>query len=75
MKEVFAPNGIPSVIVSDNGPQFVSAEFSVFATMWHFDHKTSSPHHHQSNGKAENAIKTVKHLFSVNARNQASQSS
>ena len=53
-----------NVVVSDNGPQFASAEFSVFATMWHSDHKSSSPHHHQSNGKAENAVKTVKRLFS-----------
>ena len=50
-------------MVSDNGPQFSSAEFTVFAKTWNFDHKTSSPHHHQSNGKAENAVRTVKRLF------------
>ena len=64
MKEVFARCGIPNVVVSDNDPQITSAEFSAFATTWHFDHKTSSSHHHQSNGKAENAVKTVKRLFS-----------
>ena len=63
MKEVFARFGIPDVVVTDNGPQFSSAEFSVFARMWNFDHVTSSPHHPQSNGKAENAVKTVKRLF------------
>ena len=49
--------------VTDNGTQFASAEFAVFARTWSFDHVTSSPRHPQSNGKAENAVKTVKQLF------------
>ncbi|KAK2553575.1 Uncharacterized protein P5673_025066 [Acropora cervicornis] len=63
LKEVFARYGIPDIMVSDNGPQFSSAKFTAFAKTWNFDHKTSSPHHHQSNGKAENAVRTVKRLF------------
>ena len=63
MKEVFARFGIPDVVVTDNGPQFSSAEFLVFARMWNFDRVTSSLHHPQSNGKAENTVKTVKRLF------------
>ena len=58
MKAVFARYGIPDVIVTDNGSQF-----AVFAKSWMFQHITSSPHHPQSNGKAENAVKTVKRLF------------
>ena len=49
--------------MTDNGPQFSSAEFSAFARTWDFDHVTSSPKYPQSNGKAENAVKTVKRLF------------
>ena len=60
MREVFARFGVPDTVVSDNGPQFASAEFAVFAKSWAFDHITSSPHHPRSNGKAENAVKTVK---------------
>ena len=63
MKAVFARYGIPDVLVTDNGPQFTSAEFTVFAKSWMFKHTTSSPYHPQSNGKAENAVKTVMHLF------------
>ena len=63
LKAVFARFGIPEVLVSDNGPQFSSAEFSVFARTWGFEHVTSSPKYPQSNGKAENAVKTVKRLF------------
>ena len=63
MKAVFARYGIPHMLVTDNGPQFAAAEFAVFAKSWMFQHITSSPHYPQSNGKAENAVKTVKRLF------------
>ena len=63
LKAVFARFGIPDVLVTDNGPEFSSAEFSVFARTWDFDHVTSSPKYPHSNGKAENAVKTVKRLF------------
>ena len=74
MKAVFARYGIPDVVVMDNGPQFASAEFAVFAKTWIFKHTTSSPYHPQSNGKAENAVKTVKRLF-TKSKNLANRSS
>ena len=63
LKEIFARYGVPDTLVTDNGTQFSSAEFAVFARTWNFDHVTSSPRYPQSNGKAENAVKTVKQLF------------
>ena len=60
MKEIFARYGIPDTVVSDNGPQFSSAEFATFAATWGFVHTPSLPHYPQSNGKAENAVKTIK---------------
>ena len=60
---MFARFGLPDVLVSDNGPQFASAEFAVFVKQKGITHVTSSPHYAQSKGKAENAVKTLKLLF------------
>ena len=60
---MFARFGLPDVLVSDNEPQFASAEFAVFVKQKGITHVTSSPHYAQSNGKAENAEKTLKLLF------------
>ena len=43
LKMQFSRHGIPEIIISDNGPQYASAEFAKFASDWHFQHITSSP--------------------------------
>ena len=53
LKSHFARFGIPYVIVSDNGPQYVSEEFRTFAAKWDFEHQTSAPGHQNTNGKAD----------------------
>ena len=62
-KPHFARYGIPATVVTDNGPQFRSQEYESFAAAWEFTHTTSSPHHSQSNGKVESAVKIAKKLM------------
>ena len=62
-KEQFSRYGCPLIVQSDGGPQFISAEFEQFASTWKFQHSMSSPHHSQSNGKADAAVKIAKSLL------------
>lgn len=62
-KKVFARYGIPSVLRSDNGPQFNNLTFKQFATGYNFKHVTSSPTYAQSNGMAERAVQLVKKIL------------
>ena len=41
----------------------MSQEFEQFKEKWQFGHYVSSPYHQQSNGKAENSVKTAKNLI------------
>ena len=58
LQSIFARHGIPEVLRSDNGPQYVSQEMTDFATLYGFVQVTSSPHYPRSNGLAERTVKT-----------------
>ena len=54
---------IPDEIITDSGTNYDSAEFSQFCQRKNIKHTKPSPHHHQSNGKAESAVKITKSLL------------
>ena len=60
LRHVFARFGLPEMIVSDNGPCFVSEEFESFLLANGVKHITSSPYHPATNGLAERAVQILK---------------
>ena len=63
LKSIFARFGIPTTMISDNGPQFDSQEMKEFSQSYGFQHVTTSPYYPQANGLAERTVKTVKRLL------------
>ena len=62
LKQHFARNGLPMVVVTDSSP-FHASEFKRFAELYDFQHVMSSPYYHQSNGRAEVAVRQAKRLL------------
>ena len=63
IKKIFSIHGIPKILFSGNGPQYVSKEFRNFNSTWHFEHDSSSPEYPQPNGLVEREIQTVKRIM------------
>ena len=60
LREVFARYGLPQQLVSDNGPQFVAEEFSVFFHSNGVKNIRSGPYHPATNGAIERMVQTMK---------------
>lgn len=61
LDDLFAAYGAPITLVSDNGPQFTSAEFRSFLQKSGVKfHKLTAPYHPATNGQAERYVQTVK---------------
>ncbi|KII72279.1 hypothetical protein RF11_14168 [Thelohanellus kitauei] len=56
MVDSFSRFGIPKLVVTDNGPQFVSTEFNMFLERNGVKHITSSPHPPRTNGQKRLSI-------------------
>ena len=59
-RTLFAQFGVPEVIVTDNGPCFVSEEFETILVKNGIKHITSTPYHPATNGLAECTVQMVK---------------
>ena len=63
MKLFFSRHGIPYELVSDNGPNYASQEFTEFTLAYGFKHTTTRPRYPQSGGLHEKAVQTVKSML------------
>ena len=61
-KAHFARYGTPEKCLSDNGPQYVSQEFSNFTKAYAFRLVTRSTYYAKATGKAESAVKEAKKM-------------
>ena len=63
LRTKFTEWGLPQVLVSDNGPQFISDEFKKFLKANCIEHIKSSVRHPSSNGEAERFVRTFKNAM------------
>ena len=61
--ELFTMEGVPVIVMSDNGPPFNGDDFKRFTRDFDFVHITSSPYFHQPNGFTEAMVKKVKNTY------------
>ena len=59
MKTTFATHGIPQEIVTNNGPQFISTEFSTCLSSSGIAHRKVTPYWPQANSEVERFNRTV----------------
>jgi len=62
---LFARHGIPERLVSDNGTQFVSREFSNFLVNYQISHSLTATYHPATNGEAERFVQTFKNFLKI----------
>ena len=58
LRHTFSTHGIPEVMVSDNGPCFISEEFQTFMRRNGIRHVTSAPYHKWFGGEVRANVQT-----------------
>ena len=72
LQQIFAMEGLPDTIVTDNGTQFVSSVFENFCIKFNIKHLTSPAFHPASNGEAERFVQTFKRGVEKNVKGKNS---
>ena len=72
MRNIFARYGLPTQVVSDNGPPFQSAEYEEFLRQNGIQRILVSPYHPSSNGLAEPFAQTIKYAMESSVNDPAS---
>ena len=70
LRSLFAKYGLPEQLVSANGPQFTSEEFTDFMKVNGIKHIRSVPYHPSTNGLAERFVQTFKRAMKTSAQDE-----
>ena len=73
LRRLFAAYGLPEHLVSDNGPQFTSAEIAGFIKTNGIKHIRCAPYHPSSNGCAERFVQIFKRAISSGSHRKFSR--
>ncbi|KAH7719649.1 hypothetical protein AAVH_12899 [Aphelenchoides avenae] len=70
LNRVVAQHGAPSMVVTDQGRQFVGKIFADVATLFNFQHRTTTAYHQQANGMVERQNQTLAAMLSAYVNRQ-----
>ena len=73
LRDIFATHGLPAQLVSDNGPQFASEEFTTFLRENGIQELKSAPYHPKTNGLAERFVRTLKEALTADQSRRSIQ--
>ena len=65
---VMADFGVPKIIQSDNGSEFVNSTIHEMKSLLGVQHRLISPYHPEANGVAEASVKVAKQLLTKNSK-------
>ena len=60
LRDIFSRYGLPEIMVSDNGPQFIARKFQQFRRKNGIMHRTSAAYKPSTNGQAERVVQILK---------------
>ena len=72
LNEVLTKFGIPKIVVSDNGKQFLSKIFSDLSKIYSFEHRTITPYHPAGNGAIERLHRTLANMVAMYVESKGS---
>ena len=70
LSNVFSRHGIPEILITDNGPQFISSKTKGFLDLYNVYVQNSAIYHPESNGEVENRNKEISKYLRLLGENE-----